>query len=239
MLPGNAERWNAVAGLEHVINRFGRNLETAVQVDEERHLAGLHRRLYAFVRRLTRISETERTHQCIVDAIAREVRAQTAAFAAYNESEQALVISATRGYPVAIVDHVRIRPGDGVIGHAFVSARPEIVQVEDSSRRLRYRTNSYMLLPLVASGQCLGVIALTDREDGQATFTEKLAEWAPLSGEALIAAARDYLDHCEGSLHPGDDITLVVMEIERGRAAGSIASDVTIPEVTEPPSLRM
>ncbi len=31
MLPGNAERWNAVAGLEHVIGRFGRSLEAAVQ----------------------------------------------------------------------------------------------------------------------------------------------------------------------------------------------------------------
>ena len=55
MLPGNAERWNAVAGLDNVIGRFGRSLEAAVRLDDERHLAALHRRLYAFVRRLTRI----------------------------------------------------------------------------------------------------------------------------------------------------------------------------------------
>ena len=141
MLPGNAERWNAVAGLEHVIGRFGRSLEAAVQLDDERHLAALHRRLYAFVRRLTRISDVGRTHRCILEAIAREVRAQTAAFATYSEAEQALVITATRGYPSAIVDHVRIHPGEGVIGRGLrITARPVIVQVDEASRRLRYQT---------------------------------------------------------------------------------------------------
>ena len=43
MLPGNAERWNAVAGLETVIGRFGRSLESVVRLDDERHLAALHR----------------------------------------------------------------------------------------------------------------------------------------------------------------------------------------------------
>ena len=45
---------------------------------------------------------------------------RTAAFATYNEAEQALVITATHGYPSAIVEHVRIQPGEGVIGRAFV-----------------------------------------------------------------------------------------------------------------------
>jgi len=191
MLPGNAERWNAVAGLEHVISRFGRSLEAAVQLDDERHLAALHRRLYAFVRRLTRATETGHTHRCILNAIAREVRARTAAFATYNDAEQALVIAATRGYPSPVVDHVRIRPGEGIIGEAFVSARPLIVQVDEASRRLRYKTNSYMLLPLVASGQCLAVIALTDRADGLAFESRDLASARLLAAPAALALARD------------------------------------------------
>ena len=190
MLPGNAERWNTVTGLEHVIGRFGRGLTAAVQVDDERHLARLHRRLYAFVRRLTRISEVGGTHRCILDAIAREVRARTAAFATYDQAEQALVITATYGYAAAIVDHVRIQPGEGIIGQAFVEARPLIVQADDGSR-LRYRTNSYMLVPLVASGQCLGVIALTDRADDLPFESGDLASARLLAAPAALALARD------------------------------------------------
>jgi diguanylate cyclase (GGDEF)-like protein len=190
MLPGNAERWNTVAGLDNVIGKFGQNLETVVRLDDERHLAALHRRLYAFVRRLTRITDVERTHRCILHAVAREVRARTAAFAVFSETEESLVITATYGYPSATVEHLRIAPGEGVIGRAYESGRAGIMQVDEANRRLRYRTNSYMVVPLIASGQCLGVIALTDRSDGQTFDTRDLASARLLAAPAALALAR-------------------------------------------------
>ncbi len=150
----------------------------------------MHRRLYAFVRRLTRISDVARTHRCILQAIAKEVGAQTAAFATYSEAEQALVITATHGYPSAIVEHVRIQPGEGVIGQAFVSSRAAIVLQDEAARRLRYRTNSFMVVPLVASGQCLAVLTLTDRADGQAFDSRDLASARLLAAPAALALAR-------------------------------------------------
>ena len=122
--------------------------------------------------------------------MAQEVRAQTAAFATYNESEQALVITATLGYPSAIVDHVRIHPGEGIIGQAFVSGRPADRAGRRSNKRLRYQTNSFMVVPLVASGQCLAVIALTDRADGQAFESRDLASARLLAAPAALALAR-------------------------------------------------
>jgi diguanylate cyclase (GGDEF)-like protein len=137
------------------------------------------------------MTEVSRTHRCILAALTREVYADTAAFAAYSESEQALVITATHGYPSAIVDHVRIRPGEGVLGRAFVEARPVIVQAGEGTRRLRYKTDSYMLIPLVASGQCLAVIALTDRRNGLAFDSRDLASARLLAAPAALALARD------------------------------------------------
>ena len=151
-----------------MIGRFGNGLEAIVRLDDERHLARLHRRLYAFVRRLGRSADTARTHRSILLTMAKEVGAQTGALATYNDSEQALMIAATLGYPSAIVEHVRIHPGEGVIGQAFVSGRPAIRQPDDATRRLRYQTDSFMIVPLVASGQCLAVVTLTDPTDGQA-----------------------------------------------------------------------
>ncbi len=190
MLPGNSERWNAVAGLESVIGQFGNGLEAIVRLGDERHLAHLHRRLYAFVRRLGRTADVARTHRSILVTMAKEVGAQTAALATYNESDQALVISATLGYPAAIVEHVRIRPGEGIIGQAFVSGRPAIRQPDEATRRLRYRTDSFMIVPLVASGQCLAVVTLTDRADGQAFESRDLASARLLAAPAALALAR-------------------------------------------------
>lgn len=190
MLPGNADRWNAVAGLEGVIGRFGSGLEAIIRLDDERYLARLHRRLYAFVRRLSRTTDAARTQRSILLTLAKKVGAQTGALATYNESEQALMIAATLGYPSAIVEHVRIYPGEGVIGQAFVSGRPAIRQPDDTTRRLRYQTDSFMIVPLVASGQCLAVVALTDRADGQAFESRDLASARLLAAPAALALAR-------------------------------------------------
>jgi diguanylate cyclase (GGDEF)-like protein len=125
-----------------------------------------------------------------VQAVAREVRAKIAAFAVFNEAEEALVITATLGYPSAAVEHLRITPGEGVIGRAYQSGRAGIMQADEVNKRLRYRTNSYMVVPLVASGQCLGVIALTDRADGQTFETRDLASARLLAAPAALALAR-------------------------------------------------
>ena len=188
--PGTPNAGTRVVGLEHVIGRFGQSLEAAVRLDDERHLAALHRRLYAFVRRLTHISDVGRTHRCILEAIAREVGARTASFATYNEAEQALVINTTYGYPAAIVDHVRIQPGEGIIGQSFISGRPIIARADEVTGGCGTGSHSYMLVPLVASGQCLAVIALTDRFDGLGFESRDLASARLLAAPAALALAR-------------------------------------------------
>ena len=57
---------------------------------------------------------------------------------------------ATHGYPLPIVEHLRIRSGDGVLGRVYASGKPVVADApSDGSRRLRYRTDSYMALPVI------------------------------------------------------------------------------------------
>jgi hypothetical protein len=123
IVPGRAERWRATPGLTDLMNRVARNLDTVVQLDDERKRADLHRRLYAFVRRLSRAADLAQTHACILRTLASEVGARTGAIAVFSDVDQALTIAATHGYPHAIVQHVRIAPGEGVIGEVFISGR--------------------------------------------------------------------------------------------------------------------
>ena len=81
------------------------------------------------LRRLTRTSDVAQTNRCILDALVKEVGAQIAAIATFNEAEQALTIVATHGYPLSIVEHLRILPGQGVFGQAFLTGRATIVVV--------------------------------------------------------------------------------------------------------------
>ena len=87
-------------------------------------MSRFNRRLYAFSRRLARDSDSQRAHQLVLRTLAAQVGARTGSLSVYLPAEDALAISATLGYPRSIVEHIRIAPGEGIIGRVFVSGRP-------------------------------------------------------------------------------------------------------------------
>ena len=145
MVPGTSESWRGLAGLEQFIETTGASLEQVADTDDETYMSRFNRRLYAFSRRLARDSDSARAHQLVLRTLAAQVGARTGALATYLPAEDALAISATIGYPRAIVEHIRIMPGEGIIGRAFASGRPVLGRPsaeEAQARRLRYRTDS-------------------------------------------------------------------------------------------------
>lgn len=133
--------------------------------------------VYAFSRRLGQVNDLIPLSRFILDTIAERVDAQQAAIALYDDSLGRLTIVATHGYPTVLVEDLRIPPGTGVIGEVFVSRQPRLVmdagrEVRTEPRRRRYRTGSFMALPLFTAAHGLGVITLTDRIDLQ-PFTRR------------------------------------------------------------------
>ncbi len=128
--------------------------------------------LYTFSRRLGLVNEIGPLSRLILDTMAERVDAQQAAIALYDDSLGRLTIAATRGYPTVLVEDLRITPGSGVIGEVFTSRQPRLVvdagrELRTAPRRRRYRTGSFMALPLTAEARGLGVITLADRADLQ------------------------------------------------------------------------
>ena len=153
--------------------------------------------LYAFSRRLAQVNELAPLLRLVLDSIAERVGAQQAAIALYDDSLGRLTIAATRGYPAVLVEDLRIPPGTGVIGEVFVSRKPRLVvdaarEMGAQPRRRRYRTGSFMALPLFTEAHGLGVVTLTDRADlqpfthGDLTLARAMAAPATLG----LAAAR-------------------------------------------------
>jgi diguanylate cyclase (GGDEF)-like protein len=110
--------------------------------------------------------------------------------ALYQVDDRALAIVATYGYPSVLVEHLRIQPGDGILGQAYATGKADVQQAH-GPRRLRYRTNSYLLIPLMGQSRPIGVIALTDRLDGRAFNERDLAEARVLAAPASLALARE------------------------------------------------
>lgn len=124
--------------------------------------------VHTLPRRLARATDPSQMHQMIIDACAKAVDADKGSIAVYNPERQALSVTATFGYPAVLVKHLRFRAGDGIIGTVFHTRQP--LRVDDIRRvsgapepRLRYRTTSFMSVPLLGIHDVLGVISVTDR----------------------------------------------------------------------------
>jgi diguanylate cyclase (GGDEF)-like protein len=173
------ETWLLISGdwtlSEPVLEQLGETLTAALTAVARRSGSRSRREVasYVFARRLARVSDPAVLHQKIIDACARTVGAEKASLALYDEDQRVLTIAATKGYPDVLVRHLQIRPGTGVIGSVYRTGR--LLHVDDVRQwtgglrpRLRYRTPSFVAMPLHAADRVLGVISVADREDGAA-----------------------------------------------------------------------
>src|SRR5687768_11730626 len=136
--------------------------------------------LDAAARRLTRtLADTTgltAVGEAVLHFVVQAVPSRIASLAvATGDGELSIV--ATLGYPHALVEHLRIAPGTGVIGSVYQTRVPLVVSdVSESAgldrHRSRYRTNSFVAIPIVAGNEALGVVSLTDRI-GSSPYTQE------------------------------------------------------------------
>jgi diguanylate cyclase (GGDEF)-like protein len=90
------------------------------------------------------------------------------------------------------VSDVRMKAGEGLIGDVLSSHLPKIVadvreEPGAARRRIRYRTPSCLLVPLIAAGHLLAVLSLADRSDGQAFGQSDLGRLRAFIAPATLA----------------------------------------------------
>jgi diguanylate cyclase (GGDEF)-like protein len=198
LLPGN---WN-VPQTRHWLPRFAQTASLAVRLAAARASArrsdGLSAVAYSFARKLGQISGERALNQFIADAGARTVNARLGALALYNQSAAAISIGATSGYSLEAVAHVRILPGTGIIGGVFATKKPLLVRDTTRvpglvSRSTRYKTRSFMAVPLLSGADCIGVLTFADRDDGRPFDRSDLTVARIIAALAALALVRDAL----------------------------------------------
>ncbi|MCA1561560.1 MAG: sensor domain-containing diguanylate cyclase [Acidobacteria bacterium] len=167
VVPGGSAEWHARPDLDELMAGMARDLSLSAEEELSARIERARRYAHVLARRLIKTADREHLYQRIVSAAARCVDAQSGALAIYAKEEGALKICATSGYPHAIVEHVRVVPGEGILGRVFATGRPLFAGVEGADvlalpRRPRYRTASCMVMPLKGSSGVLGVVAVAD-----------------------------------------------------------------------------
>lgn len=147
-------------------------------------------------RLLSRVSGREDVSKVIVGQMAQAVSARMSALAMLDPSDRRLSIVATYGYPLALVEHLRIEPGAGVLGSVFQSGqalhvRDVLQSPQPRSRRPRYRTGSFVALPLRAGQEVIAVVCVTDRLDNQPFTHEDVSTLRALAEPAALALGRE------------------------------------------------
>jgi diguanylate cyclase (GGDEF)-like protein len=152
---------------------------------------------YGFARRLAQVRFPTDLRHLIVETIATAVSAEQGSLATYEEPEGLLRIAATRGYPSVLVEHLRIVPGRGLLGQVYESARPmlvdDVMRLPSHTPRRRYRTSSFLAVPLIVHGSVIGVVSVTDRKDGRPFSRADLTAARALAAPAALALRGDRL----------------------------------------------
>jgi diguanylate cyclase (GGDEF)-like protein len=188
LLPGHSSEWGNRSGFDQLIADVSWSLGLVAGRERADYASRLQRKLHAFNHRLAREGDAAKLHALVLKSIASQVGARTGALAVFSPVDDALAIVATLGYPSSLVEHLRIASGEGLLGRVFQTGRPIIGDSRNTGRRrLRYQTDSYMVVPVLAGTERVAVIALTDRADGQ-PFDARDFQAARLFGAAAAAA---------------------------------------------------
>jgi diguanylate cyclase (GGDEF)-like protein len=174
------------AGLQLVSMRADRE-------NTERRAAAVER----LSRALIGIADSSSLHRTVLEHMASAVSAEIGAVAIYQPQDNTLAISATYGYPAVLVEHVRLAPGEGVLGRVFASGQsilaPSIGAVPGQVARRRYRTDSFVAVPLTGHDGIVAIVSLTDKTGGGRFTPADLSLLELMAIPAALAVSRELL----------------------------------------------
>lgn len=196
-LPGN---WHApeFEWLPRFVETASLSIGMAAIRESQQRSENLTAVSYAVSRKLGQITDEQELHQFVLDTAAKMAGAERGTLARYRHKDGKLTMAATFGYPVQRVEHLRITPGNGLVGGVFTSKKPLLVRDVARlpwmpGRRRRYKTRSFMAVPLLAGADGVGVITLADRIDGSPFDRSDLSAVRMIAAPAALALSRQRL----------------------------------------------
>jgi diguanylate cyclase (GGDEF)-like protein len=110
--------------------------------------------------------------QVILERSTEYVEAEQGSVMLLDENRKELVVQAVKGLNPTILQGVRVRPGESISGMVFAEGKPLLVTDLETDvrvlreKRPRYRTRSFISLPLRSDGETIGVLNVADKASG-------------------------------------------------------------------------
>ena len=150
---------------------------------------------YRMARRLGRAAGLPAVGDVIVRHMAQAVGARMATLGTPDSEGRTLSIIASHGYARDLVAHLQIPVGCGIVGGVYATGHALHVRgLSDrpgARRRPRYRTDSFIALPLRSGTRVVGVACVADRADDEPFSRRDLMALRALAAPAAIALDRE------------------------------------------------
>lgn len=182
--------------IELLVNRLATRLETLRSAAGRQLERQFSTRMVAMISRLSLLGNRRDLYQQILEMSAELLTATSGSLMLLHETEGTLKIEAAKGMTPSLAKTMSVAYGEGIAGQVAKSGFPMLVNdIERDTRvaaknRPRFKTKSFISLPLEANDRLIGVLNLADKDNG-GNFTETdLNLVQTFTGHALLMLDR-------------------------------------------------
>ncbi|MDP2754532.1 MAG: diguanylate cyclase [Nitrospirota bacterium] len=156
--------------------------------------------------RINPIKEPDMLYEAILDMSVHLAYAEKGSLMLLDEDTSYLTIKAAKGINKRLLGEIKIRVGEGIAGKVFREGVP--LMVDDIERnekvslkkRPKYRTGSFISIPLKIGEETIGVLNISDKITGEVFSAEDLVLLRSFASYASIALERTMYYSLAGQL---------------------------------------
>jgi diguanylate cyclase (GGDEF)-like protein len=154
--------------------------------------------------RLITVKEPDMLYEAILDTSIHLTEAEKGSLMLVDDTSS-LTVKAAKGINKRLLSEIRIRPGEGIAGWVLREGTPLFIDdIEKSEsgfyRRPKYRTGSFISVPLKIGEETIGVLNISDKISGEVFSEDDLSLLRSFASYASIALERSTYYSLAGQL---------------------------------------
>jgi diguanylate cyclase (GGDEF)-like protein len=163
--------------IELLVNRLATRLESLKTAEGRQQERQFSTRMVSMISELSLVENRRDLYQQILEMSAELLTATSGSLMLLHETEGTLKIEAAKGMTSSLAKTMSVAYGEGIAGQVAKSGFPMLVNDIERDKRVasknrpRFKTKSFISLPLEAGDRLIGVLNLADKETG-VNFTE-------------------------------------------------------------------
>lgn len=181
------------------------------------------------------LDSSERIHReeflhLLISFVAETMQVHTTSLMLVDSEEDRLFVEAAVGLADDVVRSVRVRKGEGIAGHVWEQEESLLIRDITMDPRFagrinhaQYRRNSLLSVPLLRDGECIGVLNVNNKNNGEDCLDEDLYILESIA-ERIVQALIDFDEFRVGHEKLAGDNAAMSAIIDFGRSRGGLLS---------------